>query len=175
MVKNIIVYVVVLIASVCGGVLRAEDLEPIYVVDLSRVMKESIVGRAAIHEMDEEKNKQLVGLEKLQADIKALQDSIEKQSAILSQSALEEKRDQLVKKQRELSRNAQDVQAALLKKNEARVKKALEQIDAVVKEVAKEKKAQFILDNDPRIVVFANDRLELTEEVIERLDDKAKS
>ena len=48
----------------------------------------------------------------------------------------------------------------------------MEIVDSVVKEVAAEKKARMIIDSDPRVVIYSADDLQITDEVIERLDNK---
>jgi Skp family chaperone for outer membrane proteins len=41
----------------------------------------------------------------------------------------------------------------------------------VVKKLAEERKGKFVLDYDPRVVIYASDRIQITEEVLERLDE----
>lgn len=152
-------------------VVHAAEQKPIFVVDITRVVRESIMGKAAIHEMEEERKKRQLVLEKGKLDVQQLQDSIKKQGSLLSQSALQEKKELLDRKQREFARSVQDAEADLVKKNQMKVQKVLEQVDQVVKELAVEQECEIVMDADPRIVIYVDERLSLTEAVIERMDE----
>src|SRR3972149_5088341 len=84
------------------------QLPKIAVIDMQRVSSESLLGKryasrleALQSEINSEGTKKQVELQKLDAVIKALQDELEKQGAVLSEEAREKKRQEIVRKTRE--------------------------------------------------------------------------
>ena len=164
---------VVLGVSFSQHLVYAEDaVEPIYVVDMQRVISESVMGKAAKNTLEAEIKKREGQLQKLSGDLKALKGDLEKQAALLSPEALKEKRESLEKKEREFQRTFQDQREEIGKKNNEEIGKVVKQIDLVVQEIAKERGYRFIMERDSRVVIYADKRLDLTDEVVEALDSK---
>src|SRR5512143_3435082 len=97
----------------------------IAVIDMGRVSAESLLGtgysaqlEALKNEIDSEANKKQAELAKLDQAIKALQDDLEKQGAVLSPEAADKKRTEIVKKQRDRQAFLEDGQADLQKMRE---------------------------------------------------------
>lgn len=157
-----------------GSVVRAEggQLGAIYVVDMQKAIDSSDFGRAAKSRMDSEIKKQEQDLEKKKAEIDRMKADLIKQSSLLSSEAAEEKRAQLEKKSMDLQRGVEDARQSLTRRNGAEIEKVVREIDIAVKELSRESGYQVVLERDPRFVLYAGDRYDLTDEVIERLNDK---
>jgi Skp family chaperone for outer membrane proteins len=97
---------------------------------------------------------------------------LQKQSGVLSGSALEGRKEALAKKQRDAQKTFQDTQEELAKVNDREIRKVREEIKKVVDEVADDRGYSFVFERDRQSVVFASDRLDITVEVIQRLDKK---
>ena len=97
---------------------------------------------------------------------------LEKQAAILSGSALEAKKEALVKKQVELQRLYQDAQEELAKANEQELIKVVKEIQLVVDQLAKERKYTFVFEKDRQTVLYSSDRIDISSEVVKILDKK---
>ena len=153
--------------------LQAEESPPVLVVDMNRVFRDSIAGKAAIANYEEERKKRGQVLMKIEADLKKLDEAISKQGAILSATAIAEKREQFEKKRLEGARAAQDAQRELAKYQQGEFGKVLKQVDDIVEQLAEKKKGRFVLDYDKRVVLFAHERLDLTNDLLEALDERA--
>lgn len=154
---------------------RAEEVDAIYFVDMQRVINESIIGKAAKSDLEAEVKKREAGLAKLQGDFKALRADVEKQASLLSAEALKGKQDAVEKKGRELERAMQDQREELTKKNNEAVGKVVQEVDAVISELAKDKGYKMIMEKDARLVVYADKSLDLSDEIIKTLDSKKVS
>lgn len=168
------VSLVVLVAGLFTSVAAsAEAISPVLVVDMNRVFQDSISGKAALANFDQERKKrsQIVG--KMEDDLRKLDEAIQKQSTILSATAIAEKRGQFEKKRAEFASAAQQAQGDLMKYQQAEFGKVLKQIDDIIKGLAAEKKGRFVLDYDKRVVLFARDGIDMTSDVIEALDENS--
>jgi outer membrane protein len=148
------------------------DDKAVYVVDMQRIINESVIGKAARNNMEGEIKKGQVNLEKMKVEIDSVRASIEKQGSLLSAEAAQEKRASLEKKERELARSYQDLREELARKNNTAIAKVVEQIDKVVKEVASDEEIEFILEKDTRLVVYAEKQYDLTDKIIGILDER---
>jgi outer membrane protein len=144
----------------------------LYVVDVQRVVTESELGKKAKANVEAQVKKEEASLKKMEIDLKALRGDIEKQRAILSGAALEKKADELRKKERDLKNEFEDRRNALVKKNQAEVGRVVSEVDKVIKELAEKEGYRFILEKDPRVVVYAGPSLDVTEKVIKLLNSK---
>ncbi len=153
-------------------VLAAGDGPQIFVIDMNRVANESIIGKAARSNIEAEVRKSESKVALQRQSVEQLRADIEKQSSLLSSDALEEKREVLEKRQREVERMMQDQREELGKKHNIEMKKVVDEIDVVVKQLSERGTYPLIIEKDPRVVVFASDRTDLTAEVIRILDSK---
>ena len=95
-----------------------------------------------------------------------------KQSAILSGTALEERREALAKKQREVQTVYQEAQQQLASLNDKEIKKVVDQISEVVNEIADDRDFEFVFEKDRQAVIYASPRIDITQDVIKILDKK---
>jgi outer membrane protein len=151
---------------------RAEGARPVYVIDMQRIIGESVIGKAARNNMESEIKKSQGALDKAKIDLDAMKTQFEKQGALLSPDAAREKRAAVEKRERELGRMYQDQREELSRKNNSEIAKVVAQVDKVIEEMAKEKDYDFILEKNQRLVVYADRKFDLTDEVIKILDDR---
>jgi outer membrane protein len=161
---------VALVACLVSGSVRAD--EKIAIVDVQRVVNESIIGKAARSNMESQIQKAKVKLGNLQADLEKGKADLQKQSGILSGAALEERRESLGKKQLEAQRVYQDMQEQLAKANDREIRKVVEEVQKVVDELADDKDYTFIFEKDRQSVIYANPGLDITQEVVKILDKR---
>jgi outer membrane protein len=159
--------------SVFGVAGAVADKGPsVAVVDVQKVVNESIIGKAAKSNLEREMQKAKVKLSSMQADFEKQKADLEKQSAVLSATALEERKEGLMKKQRDVQRVYQDAQEQLGRLNEKEIRTVVEEINAVVKDIADDRDYDFVLERDRQAVVYASSGLDITDEVIKALDKK---
>lgn len=173
--KRIVLSLFVVTVGFLGAVkvAQADEVSPALVVDMDRVFKDSIPGKAAIANFDQERNKRGQVVAKMENDLRKLDEAIQKQGSILSATAIADKREQFEKKRAEFARTAQEAQAELVKYQQAEFGKVLKQIDEIIKDLVAEKHGRFVFDYDKRVILFARDSLDMTDDVIEALDEKS--
>lgn len=154
------------------GTYANADSDPIYVVDMQRVINESIVGKAARNNIESEVKKREGQLVKMQNDLKAMQGELEKQGSLLSADALKSKQQNFQKKQAEFQKTFEDNRSELAKKNNEEIGKIVKDIDGIIKEISKEKGYRIVIEKDQRFVVFVDSKFDLTEEITTALDKK---
>lgn len=146
--------------------------QKIVIIDTQRVITESIIGKAAKNNLEVEIKKGQAKVAALKADFERQRSDLEKQSAILSGSALESRREELERKQVEFQRIFQDIQEKLARSNDAEISKVVSQINELVKGLAQEKEYQFVFERDRKSVLFSSERIDITDEVVKNLDKK---
>jgi Skp family chaperone for outer membrane proteins len=171
-------------APASGGPSRSAKIA---VIDLARVSAESLLGKGYAaqletlkNEIDAEGTKKQNELQKLDADIKALQDELEKQGSVLSQEAADKKKQEIVRKTRDRQAFLEDGQAELNRMRERAQQQAQNldnefqlkikpHIDAVVKD----KGIDILLDS--RVLQYASKDFDITREVIVKADDAERT
>jgi outer membrane protein len=108
----------------------------------------------------------------LKSEFEKQKSELEKQSAILSGSALEQRKEALGKKQVDFQRAYQDMQQELAKANDKEIGKVIKQVNEVVKDLADTRGYAFVFEKDRQSVLFASGRIDITDEVISALDKK---
>jgi outer membrane protein len=150
-----------------------EEDSPILVVDMNKVFQTSISGKAAIANVEQEKKKRGQIVLKMEDELKKLSQSINKQASVLSPAAMTEKKQQFEKKRQEYAKSAQEAQTELAKYQQEEFNKVLKVIDHILQTLASQHKGRFVLDFDKRVVLYAKENLDLTEELIETLDERS--
>jgi len=144
----------------------------VYVVDMQRVINDSLVGKAARSNLEADAKKREVILEKNRQELTKLQEDLAKQGTLLSPNALEDKRQIFAKKERDFGRLLQDQRAEMAKRQEVEMAKVIKEIDGVIAEIGAQGDYPFIIEKDPRLVLYANERLDLTDAVVKALNAK---
>ena len=163
---------------------KAEARSPrIAVIDMARVSGESLLGKsyqtqleALKNEIDAEGTKKQNELQKLDAQIKALQDELEKQAGVLSPDAAEKKNQEIKKKQRDRQAFVEDGQAELQRMRERAQQQAQaynsefqQKIKPHIDAAAKERGIDILLDS--QVAIVANKAFDISQDVIVRSDD----
>src|SRR5690606_38583145 len=107
----------------------------ISVIDVQRVIDESVIGKAARSNGEVEAKKREAELQASRAELLKLRDDLAKQASLLSPSAIEEKRELLRRKERELALAAQDGKEEVLRANGRELGKVVQEIRKVVNEI----------------------------------------
>jgi outer membrane protein len=168
-------YIIALITLVSSNALtrcEAQSHETLAIVDVQRIVNDSIVGKAAKSNLEGQISKAKLKLAGLKSEFEKQKSELEKQSAILSGSALEQRKEALGKKQVDFQRAYQDMQQELAKANDKEIGKVIKQVNEVVKDLADTRGYAFVFEKDRQSVLFASGRIDITDEVISALDKK---
>lgn len=159
----------------------------IAVIDMARISSESLLGKGYAqqletlrNEIEAEQKKKQADLEKLDTALKALQDELEKQQGVLSAEALDRKRQDIVRKNRERQAFLEDGQQELQRLRQRAEQRAQQlngefqvKIKPHVEAVAKEKGIDLLLDNQMALAV--SNRFDISQDIILHADEAERA
>jgi len=164
---------VLLGALLLAGFSQSVEAEArVSVVDVQRVITTSKAGQRARQEVEAEVKKGESRIASLKSEFESLEKAIQKQADVLSGTALEEKQGELRKKERALRVALEDQRDVITRKNRAEIGKVVNKIDAIIKEMGASGRYGVIIDSDPRLVLFYDKKLDISNEVISKLDGR---
>jgi outer membrane protein len=157
------------------------------VIDVSRVYAESLLGKSYAGEIDKleaeirsEQTKKQAELQKLDASLRTLREEIEKQASVLSADALDRKRQDLTKKERDRQAYVEDGQGELARMQqraqaqaEAYRNEFQTRIKPHIEAVAKDHGVDIILDS--QVAITINKDFDLSRDVIVKADEAEKA
>ena len=157
------------------------------IIDMARVSAESLLGKSYAAQLEKLQNdisaeatKKQTDLGKLDASIKALQDELEKQGAVLSAEAREKKQTEIVRKTRERQAFLEDGQADINRMRERAQQQAQSinnefqlKVRPLVEQVAKDKGYDLVFDS--QVAYTINKDFDITRDVIVKADETEKA
>ena len=123
---------------------------------------------AAFQKELEDLNKEVMEEEE---KLRALADSLEARKYLFSEERLKEKRAELVKKQQDFLDFTQNAELRAKKREDELVRPIVEAIEAAAKSVAEAEGFDLVLDAGPGIVVYSKPELDLTDKVLQNLEE----
>ena len=144
---------------------NAADVAKIGVVDFQRIFKNSTAGKAALAELTQQGKKMQAELEKKKSEIEEIQKTIERQAAVISKAAREEKKRELQIKIYDF-KNLEQKYRSEIKKNE---RKKVISIQKEALKIAQDigKKEGYLIIFEKSVAVYVPKTLDLTDKVIQ--------
>ena len=156
----------------------------IAVIDMARISAESQLGKSYATQLEQLQNDintaaqaKQTELQKMDAAIQTLQDELQKQCAVLSQEARDNKQQEIVRKGRERQAFLEDGQAEINRMRERAQQQAQSinnefqvKIRPVVEKVAKEKGYDMVLDSQVAFIITRD--FDITRDVIAQADQE---
>ncbi|NDC37607.1 MAG: OmpH family outer membrane protein [Proteobacteria bacterium] len=161
-----------LMGAVSVAFAEGAAVEKFYIVDLQQVIDQAVVTKSIRAELQAEMKKREDILAEKRSSVEKLKADLHKQASLLSQSAVAERQDTIARRERELAGEFDAQREEMARKTDAQMKKILAQIDLVVSELAKDKGNAIIIERDPRLVLYSSSSLDITTEVVKRLNEK---
>jgi Skp family chaperone for outer membrane proteins len=159
----------------------------IAVINMGLISSESLLGKsyaakiqALEDEINAERNKKQAELQKLDEQLKTLQEELEKQANVLSPEALDKKRQEIVRKQRERQAFLEDGQAEIQRLQQRAQQQAQNlnnefqlKIRPYVEAAAKEKGVDILLDS--QVALAVSDSFDISRDIIVKADDAERA
>jgi len=143
----------------------------IAVIDPTRIVEQSPQYEAARSELQQQVSDREQELVAQQSQLEELQKKLERGSALMSEAEVQLLQNDIRNRERKLKyAQAEFREDFALRQNELRTKLA-QQVEEVVRELAKEKKIDLILSEG---IVYFSERIDISDKVIERLKSKFK-
>lgn len=143
------------------------------VIDPNRVVEQSPQYEVARQELQQEVVEREQQLLEQQEQLEKLQEGLEKDAALMSGEEIQRLRNDIRNRDRKLKYARAEAREDLtLRQNEMRTKLG-KQVEEVVTELAREKKIDLIVSGED--VFYFSERIDISDEVVERMRSKYKS
>lgn len=148
-----------------NGFARAEETK-IGTIDMQRAIQASESGKKAKGELEAAFNKKKKELQAEEANLKKLQEEFQKKQSALSESAKKEQQGKLQERFMKYQELLQKSQAEIQKKEQEMSEPIIRKIREKVAEIAKKKGYTLVLEKNENVVLFSQEKDDLTEEVM---------
>ncbi len=152
-----------------AGFARADDMK-IGIIDMQKAIQTSPAGKKAKGELEQAFNKKKKELQDQEATLKKDQEAFQKKQAALSESAKKDQQAKLQEKFMKYQDTLQKSQAEIQKKEQEMSQPIIVKIREKVSEIAKKKNLNLVLEKNENIVIYSQEKDDITEEVMKGLD-----
>ena len=156
---------------VVPAVAEAQDLRLAF-IDTRRAVANSKEGKAAEKTLTGLMEKKRDELRPFEEQLKRMQEEYETQRFVLSKEALQERELDLLKRRRDLERDMTAAQEEIEIEERKAMQPILKRIQDVLRDVGKEKGYAMILEKSSPGVLFYEESLDITDLVIQRLNER---
>ncbi|MBN1551283.1 OmpH family outer membrane protein [bacterium] len=157
-----------IISFFASALVRAEDVTKIGFVNAQRIIEESKAGIDAYQKLKQlqDKHKELVEIKK--AGIEKAEEEYLKQYMTLSETAKNEKEEQLRNDRKDFKRMLEDADSEIAQKEKQYMEKIQKEVMDIIQQLGKEEGYTLILDKVT--VLYASQAIDLTDKVILKYD-----
>jgi outer membrane protein len=155
--------------AVCSP-LPAADQAIIGYVDMQRVIEDSKLGKQASATLKEKFADPQAALAQEEQAIREFQQATSRDAALMSEAELEKRRAELQDRVTTLQRSAAATQQELAQEQAKLGAGIVQPAQKIIAELAREKKLSAVFERNQSGLLFIEDELNLTEQVIKRLD-----
>jgi outer membrane protein len=151
-------------------------VEPLKIayVDMQKALNYCEAGKEAKRQMTLEVEKMQKVFAGKQKELEKIKDDLEKRGSVLSENVRREKDREYQAKLRDLQRLQKDYEDDLRRKDREFTERILKNVEVIIKQMGEEGKYTVILEKNQPTILFISNSLDLTEEVIKRIDQKQK-
>jgi outer membrane protein len=165
-------YTIAFIVSILllnAGFSHADEIK-IGTIDMQRAIQTSDTGKKAKAELELAFNKKKKELQAEEANLKKLQEEFQKKQGALSESAKKEQQGKLQERFMKYQELLQKSQADIQKKEQEMSEPIIHKIREKVAELAKKKGYTLVLEKNENVVLFSQEKDDLTEEVMKAVN-----
>ncbi|MBU1486711.1 OmpH family outer membrane protein [bacterium] len=135
-------------------------------VDATKIFDEFPETEKATQALNEEVKAKREEIDKLQSEIERLQEKLATNPLLREEERMKQQEAVNMKKQK-LAMVAEEARKGLVEKEQALTKRIIDKITKTIEAIAKEKGIDLVVEKNS--IVYGNERLDITKEVIERL------
>ena len=143
-------------------------------VDMQQVIERSKLGKQAHATLKKQFSGPQEALAKEEQAIRKLQDSTNRDAALMSEAELEKRKNEIQERILKLQRSAAAAQQELSREQAKLGAGIIKPAQGIIDKLAKEKKLQAVFERNQSGLLYVADSLDLTDEVIRRLDAETK-
>jgi outer membrane protein len=155
-------------------VATAADQPAIGYVDVRKVLLESKPGKKNKAEFEKMIKEKESALNKEEEKLKAMQESFQKDQLMMTDEQKKTRQKAFQEKAEAYQKMVRDAKQEISKKDNEYTSKALTEIRAIVADLAREMKLSLVLEASESGLLYAEDKMNLTQKVMEKYDAKAK-
>ncbi|MEJ2182141.1 MAG: OmpH family outer membrane protein [Nitrospirota bacterium] len=160
---------VFLLALALAGTAYAADKDlKIGFVNLQKALNESESGVKTKAELEDRIKENRAKIQEKVKKKEALQKELERQSTALSEAAVQERKDEIQRLDRDIERMVSDANTELQKLQRQKEVSILKDLDAIISSIGKEGGYTIILPSD--VILYSREGVDITNTVIERYD-----
>ena len=159
-----------MIGKVTPGTAAETPSASIIVIDSQQIRRDSLAGKDILRQIDDIRSAVQADIQKQEQQLRAEEDELKRQRAILTPEAFDQKRQAWEQKVMEVQRKVQEKNAALemaLQKANGELQRA---IMPILQKTLDARNATFLVDKSQIILMAPNKGLDVTTDVIEKLD-----
>jgi len=149
--------------------LQAAELKIGY-IDLQKALNQSEAGKSAKEKISQRVKDHEATIESRQKELKKLKDDLDKQGLLLSDDARAAKERDYQQKLKEFQRLTKDAQEEVQQKDSDFTRQILEDLSKVIQEFGAREGYSMILEKTESAVLYADDKVDLTDRVIRAYD-----
>jgi len=169
--KQLAVFVAAL--AMTGQCLAAEA-QTIGYVDMQQVLQESKLGKQAQEKLKEKFGPKSEEFAKEEKAIAQQKQALERDKPLMSKDQIKKKEDEIQKKIEAFQKSAGGIQQELQKEQQKLAQAIVGPAQEAVQALSKERKMGMVFERSQAGIIYTDSALDLTKEVIKRLDEKAK-
>jgi len=164
-----------LMAFAAAAVVAANAQTKVAVINIQAAIANTKDGKKAAEDLDTRMGPRKKDLEKKQADINALKDSLQKGGAAMSEAAKRELMTNIDTKTKAYNRDLEDAQAELQQEQDKALSDLGQKMMAVIDKYSRDNAYALVLDvsNPQTPVLFASNTIDITQAIIEMYDKNA--
>jgi outer membrane protein len=161
------VILVMLVLALCSAAFG----QKVGFVNANTVFDQYSVAREAEDAYQKELEDLNAQVTQMEEQLRALSDSLEARRYLFSEERLQEKRKELEAKQQEYVQFRQQAEQKAARRNEELSKPIIEAIEEAARRIAQKEGFDLVLDAGPGIVVYSKPELDLTDRVLQSLEE----
>jgi outer membrane protein len=143
-------------------------------VDMQRVLEESTLGKRVQEQLRKDFEPRAQDLGKTEAEIRKLQESLARESALMSTDQVKKKETEIKQRIDSYQKAGGALQQELAKVQQEKGREVMGPAQKAVDAVAKQRKLSMVVERNLTGILFLDQGLDITAEVIKHMDSSAK-